>query len=142
MLTQQDKIALFIEIHRAIEDAAGRTAAALRAGAVDLAYPPNAGLSLAEQLALQSLTVSHDLESALRKVLADAASSPMFQLFALLDGVGAPEEYDDEWLGLVLSKPRGDEEQGEMLHDEFFGTYWDWRERRPDPGWRLDTYDG
>ena len=142
MLTQREKEALFIEIHRAIEDAAARTAAALRAGAVDLAYPPNAGLSPAEQAALQSLKVTRDLESALRKVLADAASTPLFQFFTLLDGVGGPREYDGEWLGLVLSKPGGDEEQGEMLHDEFFDSYWQWRARRPDPGWKLDTYEG
>jgi hypothetical protein len=24
----------------------------------------------------------------------------------------------------------------------FFDTYWTWREHRPDPGWRLDTYTG
>ena len=119
-----------------------RTAAALRAGAVDLSYPPNAGLSPAEQAALESLDVMPDLESALRKVIADASSAPLFRLFALLDGVGDPEEYDDLWSGLVLRKPGEDEEQSEMLHDQFFESYWEWRNRRPDPGWNLDTYEG
>ena len=142
MLTQRDKESLFIEVHRAIEAAATRTAAALRTGALELTYPPNAGLSPAEQAALESLHITPDSESALRKVVADAASAPLFQLFALLDGVGDPGGYDDVWLGLVLSKPGEDEEGGEMLHDEFFDSYWWWRERRPDPGWKLDVYEG
>ena len=29
-----------------------------------------------------------------------------------------------------------------MSHDQFFESYWEWRERRPDPGWKLDTYEG
>jgi hypothetical protein len=28
------------------------------------------------------------------------------------------------------------------LHDGFYESYWAWRRRRPNPGWRLDTYDG
>jgi hypothetical protein len=142
MISQREKDALFIEIHRAIEDAATRTAAALRAGTMDLSYPPNAGLSAAERAALESLSVTPDLETALRKVIADASSVPLFRLFTLLDGVGDPEGYGDLWLGLVLSRPGEDEEPGEMLHDEFFESYWEWRKRRPDPGWKLDAYEG
>lgn len=141
MIKRREKEALFIEIHRAIEDAASRTAAALRTGGVDLSYPPNAGFSPAEQSALESLNVTPDLESAFIKIIADAASSSLFRLFCLLDGVGDPEGYDGVWLGLSLSQPSEDEEQGDMLHDDLFESYWKWRVVRPDPGWKLDVYE-
>ncbi|HYG83059.1 MAG TPA: hypothetical protein VD861_21865 [Pyrinomonadaceae bacterium] len=141
MMTEQEKEALLIEVHRYIEDAATRTAAALRAGSVGILYPPNGGLTDAEQAALASLTVTPDLESALRKVIADAASIPLFHFFCLLDGVGTPQEYDGGWIGLALSRPNEDEDQGDFLHDEFNDTYWTWRKVRPDPGWKLDTYE-
>lgn len=141
MMTEQEKEALFIEVHRYIEDAATSTAAALRAGRVGILYPPNGGLTDAEQAALESLKVTPDLESALRKVIADAASSPLFHLFCLLDGVGTPHQHGEEWVGLALSRMTEDEEPSNFLHDEFNDTYWTWRAVRPDPGWKLDTYE-
>jgi hypothetical protein len=27
---------------------------------------------------------------------------------------------------------------GEFLHDDFFESYWDWREKRKNKDWRLD----
>ena len=29
-----------------------------------------------------------------------------------------------------------------LIHDVFYDTYWLWRDRRPDPGWALDTFEG
>jgi hypothetical protein len=142
-MTEQEKEALFIEVHRAIEEAAASTAAALRNQDIGLSYPPNAGLSPAEQQALASLPATPDAESALRKVIADAAAAPLFRLFSLLDGVGDPTDYEGLWLGLSLKTPSEQDQEPEiMLHDEFFESYWMWREKRPDPGWRLDDYDG
>lgn len=28
-----------------------------------------------------------------------------------------------------------------MLHDDFYETYWDWKEKRINPGWKLDLLD-
>ncbi|HYF39826.1 MAG TPA: hypothetical protein VD930_09070 [Gemmatimonadales bacterium] len=143
MISEQEKAALFTEVHRAIEEAAASAAAAVRSQEVQLSYPPNAGFSPAEQRALASFPAAPEAESALRKIIADAASVPLFRLFCLFDAVGAPEDYEDVWLGLSLNTPDDDDEEPDtMLHDEFFDSYWKWRERRPDPGWKLDTYQG
>lgn len=142
MLTPQERIAFFNEIHKGIEHIAAKTARELRAGIIELAYPPNAGLSESEQTEITSFPINDDLESALRKIVANAASAPLFDLFCLLDGVADPEAYEGEWVGFELMKPSDDEEQAEMLHDAFFETYWGWRDRRPDRGWKLDVYEG
>src|SRR5205823_11394396 len=134
MLTEYQRKALFLEIHRAIESnatyVAGKLSAAQPPG---LCYPPNGGFTDAEQRALRQLPAGKDLESALRKVIASAAYGPLFRLFCLLDGVGDPQDYDGVWLGAVIEPVPDDDEEPEeeqpMLHDALCETYWDWREK-------------
>jgi hypothetical protein len=128
---------LLHEVHRSIEAAAHDAARELKTHSVDLAYPPNAGLTSGEQEALNLLTFDPMTESGVRKVIANAAMRPIFHLFALFDGVADPEGVDD-WLGVVLRSARESDDNDSMLHDEFFDSYWEWRDVRPDPGWRLD----
>jgi len=130
-----DRHALFHELHRTIEESASVTAEQLIRGSCDLTYPPNCGLSADETVALQSLPGTPALDSALRKVIADAAAYPMFHLLSLVDGVADPPSIGD--LG-------GDDQTAKdlLLHDGFYESYWAWRRRRPDPGWQLDTYTG
>jgi hypothetical protein len=131
MLEEVSRHAMFQEIHRTIEESATRTAHALLVGYPDLTYPPNAGLLPDEIAALKSIPKSASMESALRKLFADAASHPVFHLMCLADGVAdAPEFNGTE-----------DRDDSLMLHDAFFESYWAWRKRRPDPGWKLDTYE-
>ena len=144
MISEQQKLALFLDIHRAIEEAASEALAqAASPTEFSIAYPPNGGLSEEEMFVLGNLPFSPVLESALRKIIADAASYPIFRLFSLLDGVSDPYEYKEFWPGLTLS-PSDEEEVTEdsLLHDDFFGTYWNWRRVRTDPGWKLDNLEG
>jgi hypothetical protein len=97
-----------------------------------LAYPPTAeGRFTDDELAaLANLRLSPDARSALRKLVRDAASQPLFHLFALLDAVGDPELCpQDEWLPVTLSV-RADDSHQEMMHDEFFESFHRYQELR------------
>jgi hypothetical protein len=119
--------ALFFEIHRSIEEAAKACVAdILSPDESTLTYPPNGTLTEAERAALRTLTVSPDARAALEKLTADACSYPLFHLFAVMDGVADPATDVGEWLGVTLeSRQEGEED---MLHDEFFESYWDYRD--------------
>jgi hypothetical protein len=134
--------ALFIEVHRAIEDSARyATNPLVPDGKLPrLTYPPNGGLSDEEREALAGLASRPEVVSGLRKLIADAIASPMFTFLNLLDGTGDPLHLTaDDWPGFELIETETGEQ---MLHEHFFESYWAWRARRPDPGWRLDNYDG
>ena len=95
-------------------------------------YPPaesgDGPLTSAETEALVRLKLSPEARSGLEKLIADAASAAFFRFFCLLDAVGDPElEAVDEWYGAVLAKPSDNEDRA-MLHDEFFESYWRYRE--------------
>ena len=134
MLEDISRHALFHEMHRTIEEAATGALTRLMQGIPELTYPPNNGFLADELEALESLPRSPALERALRKIVANAAAYPLFHLMCLADGVADPPA-----LGDMVD---GDAVDDDMLHDQFYETYWAWRRRRPDPGWLLDTYDG
>lgn len=133
MLDNIDRHALFHEIHRAIEESATATVRQLMSGSPELSYPPNHGLSPDEIAALGSIKNTPEMQHALRKLIADAAAHPIFHLFSLAEGVVDPPTLED-----VQDRERTAAEI--MLHDGFYDSYWAWRRRRPDVGWRLDTY--
>lgn len=140
MLSDGRREALLIEVHRTIEEAATQAAEVI-AGVQPIAavgYPPNGGLSEAEASLVRSGGRGAEAVPALRKIVAEAASAPIFRLFTLIDGVGDPEDWDGEWSPIELREASDDEDQP-MLHDELFESYWAWVERRGDPGWRLDS---
>ena len=132
--------AILIECHKAIEESASIAASKLvnQSCTHDLIYPPNAGLSESELRALESLKNTPELESALRKIIANAAAIPLFSLFSCIDGVADPSTYGKDWFGLRLSQPV-DDESDEMLHDSFFEMYWRWQKIRNGTGWKLDN---
>lgn len=134
MLEDIDRHALFHEMHRSIEESATAVVAQLIDGAPDMTYPPNCGLLPDEVAALASIPKTPALERALRKLVADAAAYPLFHLLSLADGVVDPPQLSD-----VEDRDRMSVEIA--LHDGFFESYWAWRRRRPDPGWKLDTYE-
>ena len=139
MLTDKQRTALLVELHRSIEGAATEFVASLHGGdEPGVTYPPNGELTGEEVAALQGVPQDVATTSGLRKLAADAAAKPLWTLFALLDGVGDPEVHDEELgpLELVAS------EDGENFHETWLDEYWTWRKLRPDPGWKLDTYEG
>jgi hypothetical protein len=114
--------ALFGELHRSIEEAASDCVArAVTAEESSLGYPPGAELTDAERAALRTLALSPDARSALEKLVADACSWPVFHLFSLMDGVADPQADVGEWLGVTLESKQEDDD--EMLHDEFLESY-------------------
>ena len=140
-LTEKQRTALLTDLHREIESVATR-AVRVMAGTretPDLAYPPNGGLTPVESAALASIPGNPALESALRKMVADAAAGAVFHLFCLIDGVADPINYEGTWMPLPVGK--GKDADGGMLHDQFVDSYWHWRKQRPDPGWLLDNYE-
>lgn len=128
-ITDSRRTILLIELHRAIEDAATKTARALANGTAGdgLAYPPNERLSREEAASLKQLSVDAVTERALAKAIADSTASAVFTLFLLMDAVADPEApFDgDVWLGAQLAEP--DEDDHPMMHDAFFDTYRDYR---------------
>jgi hypothetical protein len=141
-LTEAQRLALFLELHRSMEEAATEAAGSLVGLELpELHYPPNHGFTPAEAAALERIGSGGDLESALRKVIASAAYRPLIDLFRLIDGVMDPHDYAGAWPCFRL-EPGAEDEQEEppFFYYELPETYWAWRERRPDPGWRLDTW--
>ncbi|ODS38265.1 MAG: hypothetical protein A7316_08435 [Candidatus Altiarchaeales archaeon WOR_SM1_86-2] len=141
-LSEKNKNILMIELNRIIEETAERTARSVIDGTIieGMAYPPNNGFTETEKKALLKIQSIENIESTLRKILADAASYPLFGLFCLIDGVSDPET--ENWDGITLVD-RGDKivESEFMLHDELYETYWDWRKIRKNKGWKLDILD-
>ncbi|WP_417367508.1 hypothetical protein [Flavobacterium beibuense] len=93
----------------------------------ELSYPPGSELTEEEKEELKKLNRNAVLKSALQKITANNAAEVVFSIFSLLDGVTDPE---GEWTGLKLEDINEDEEEhsGEMLHDMFYDSYWDWKE--------------
>jgi hypothetical protein len=135
LLDDIDRNTLFHEMHRTIEEAATTAARELMTGAAEVAYPPNGGLLPDEIAALASIPRTPELESAPRKMLADAAAYPLFHLLCLADGVADPPELGPDFTA-------DEAPAGLPLHDGLYESYWAWRRRRPDPGWRLDNFEG
>ena len=139
MLGERVRLALMIEMHRAIAESASHVISALeRADAeAKVHYPPNAELSTHEREALRGLNLNPFALSAIKKLVRDAAAYPTFHLFTLLDGVGDPPRlndgetlYEGVWKGLSLVPKEGGSQP--MLHDEFYDTYRTFDRSRPD----------
>jgi hypothetical protein len=113
--------AMFRELHGAIRETAEVTVRQLRDKTPELNYPPNATLTADERAALAALASSPAACSGLTKLIANAASYPLFHLFSLIDGVTDPANAPG-WRGLHLAE--GTREPEPMLHDELYESYW------------------
>ena len=143
-MNEKQRATLLIELHREIEAAADTLASTLSAShsTSEPTYPPNGGLTGSEHAALASLALGAHGMSAVRKLAADAIATTVFSFFNLLDGTADPVGYGDFWPGFEIVERREEHEAGEMfLHDAFMESYWAWREKRADPGWKLDIFD-
>lgn len=133
MISSAAKRAVLVDLHRAIDEAADSAMAIIGSRGVEPTYPPGIELSEGEIVALSNLKLPEDAKTALRKVLVDTASRPLFQWFAVVDGVadpvGLPAD-EEPWLGLELSAKEDDTEEDTVWHDEFFETYWAFHDNR------------
>jgi hypothetical protein len=131
-MTREDiQRAIFLEMHKEIGDAVAIGLQWLGSSqqGTDVPYPPGECLTAEEKLALENLKLSPVAQSALAKIMTDTASAPLFHLFSLMDGVSDPESGDFEfWPGLdFVEKNVEPNDEEVMLHDEFYGSYWDYK---------------
>jgi len=130
MLDEKTLGTLMVEIHRAIKDATSRAVTLIgdrKISEADISYPPGAKLEPHEVVALHSLRCSEAARSAIEKVVADACAAAFFDTFCLMDAVGDPEMTSVRtWLGVDLTSGISDDPSFEMLHDQFFETYWEY----------------
>lgn len=102
-------------------------------------YPPNGNLTKKEVKALEELKGKEDLTSALRKILASATADVFFDIFNVIDGTADPDPDIGNWTEvMIVDKPEDLDEHADFLHDAFYDTYWDWKEKREDITWSLD----
>ena len=133
-----------ISLHKEIEEHAHHTANHILHGRLDelTQYPPNGGFTDAEKEALARIKGDEVLRDALRKAFAANTAEVFFTFFNVLDGTGDPDPGTGNWTEVKLVDFTEDMvEDGEMLHDHFFQTYWSWRKRRK-ADWKLDLHDG
>jgi hypothetical protein len=141
-LSPANKTTLFIHLHKSIEEAATETANHIIQGRYNdlINYPPNGGLTENEIRSLEELRGKEDLKSALRKILASTTADVFFDIFNIIDGTVDPDPASHQWTELMLvDKPADFDDQAEFLHDDFFSTYWDWKEKRKNTNWSLDN---
>ena len=138
-LSEANRRTFLVAVNQSVEEyAVGCADELLRGQLEEPNYPPNGGFTAQEAQALTLLQGNEALHSALRKVLASCAAGVVFDLLNHIDGTSDPKQ--GEWAGVILvDRPRGDKEDREFFHDDFFDAYWDWREIRPDKTWCLDT---
>jgi len=141
-LTEKTRDILMVELNKIVEDVAVTSTNNLRKGSkIDpLGYPPNSGFSAEELETISKISALPHAESALRKILADAASASIFHFLNIIDATGDPDT--DEWHGVDLVESVESDDHYEFLHDAFTEAYWSWRKKRPQKKWKLDTYDG
>ncbi|MEP0264289.1 hypothetical protein [Dokdonia sp.] len=133
-------MSLLISIHQLIEENASHTANDLENKRIQrlINYPPNGGLTESEKTELSKLTINPTLKSALRKILASNTADCFFSLLNIIDGTADPTVEYGEWSEVMLVDHEEEHDMESMLHDDFYGTYWDWKEERTHPGWELD----
>lgn len=139
-LGDANKQAMLLHLHRSIEDAANHTVEMIvNRETIEVTYPPNGGLNTAEQAAVCAIEQGDVMRSALRKIIADAAASVVFDLFNVIDGTTDPEPESVAWSSIMIVDRADDEDSADFLHDEFFASYWDWKPLRSTKNPPLDN---
>ncbi|MCC8358910.1 hypothetical protein [Salinimicrobium sediminilitoris] len=131
MLSEHNRNTLMLFLQQKIEEKAENIVDQLEKGEMtdSLTYPPNGGLTEEENLSLQNLKNDPTFKSALRKILADNSAGVLFELLNIIDGTTDPDEELGEWTEISLvDKTDEIAENAEMLHDELYSKYWDWKE--------------
>lgn len=141
-MTREEMKRLLVAVHQSIEESADSLAEKIAKGdSPTITYPPNGGLSADERDALKTLTGGPSVQTGLRKLIADAAASVVFDLFNYVDGTADPPG-EDYWGTFHIGTMTKEEARAQVfLHDAFYETYWEWRNSRANKGWYLDTLD-
>jgi hypothetical protein len=143
-LSEENRKTLLLSVHKGIEESADEAATMILQGRLSqlINYPPNGGFVEQEKIALMQLKGDENLKSALRKVIASSVATAFFDFFNLLDGTADPDSEVGHWREVLLvDKPEDFDQYHEFLHDEFYETYWEWKEKRKNKNWSLDLHD-
>lgn len=142
-LSEENRMSLLVSIHQLIEEQANFTVNDIENKRINqlINYPPNGGLTESEKNELSKLILNTDLKSALRKVLASNTADVFFSFLNIIDGTIDPTVEYGEWGEVMLVDFNEENEIESMLHDDFYESYWDWKEKRTNPGWKLDLMD-
>lgn len=141
-LSQNNRAALMIALHKLIEDSSEKVVGELFFGDVtaNIFYPPNGGLSDVEREAGRAIATGMKnipgAEMFLRKLLANNSAEILFTLFNWIDGT---EDLGGSWTGVDLIDTS--DEDKEMLHDVLLESYWEWKKVRSKKNWSLDTLE-
>ena len=94
---------------------------------LNVAYPPGIEPETRLRNAFSSINLNTDQKEALRFAIADLNAQVLFDLFSKIDGVTDPDCWPDNkiWSGMSLVE-KNDSSDSEMLHDEFFSSYWNY----------------
>jgi len=144
-ISENNERALMVQVNSDIEEAAQGAVQSLLDDSFQskMSYPPNHGFTTDELAALRTLKTIPNLEPALRKIIAEAASFPVFRVFEYIDGVA--DLNDDSWRGVCLiDRPHEDDDadvDDTSYHDKVSAYYWDWRKMRPTREWKLDVLE-
>ena len=130
-LSEENRRILLVNIHDLIAEYANITANDIQCERIDqlINYPSNGGLTEIEKKELEKLTGNETLKSALRKILASNSADVIFSVLNIIDGTADPEIDSADWGEVMLVDFSEEYEDTEMLHDEFFSTYWDWKKK-------------
>ena len=76
------------------------------------------------------------------KLCNSGKSLKLFELLNIIDGTSEPDENIGKWTEIsIVDKTDEIAENAEMLHDELYSKYWDWKKIRPNKSWKLDNYE-
>ena len=140
-LSEENKSILLVSIHKSIEESANTNASHLFHGRLSklINYPSNGGFTPAELIALDEIKGKETLKSALRKIMANSTADVFFEFFNVVDGTADPDPSNSKWSEvMIVNKPSDLDEDREFWHDDFYGSYWDWKEKRKNSNWSLD----
>lgn len=132
-LSEQNRTTLLVHLHKVIEEIADVQANKILQGRSEqlIDYPQNGGLTGEEQQELKKLQGNEIMRDALRKVLASNSASVFFDFFNIVDGTGDPDPETGKWSEIMLiDMPKDFDGHIEFLHDHFYDTYWNWKEKR------------
>ena len=134
---------MFVNLHKLIEEYANHMANHIQHGRSGelINYPPNGGLTDLEKNEISKIGGNEVLKGALRKILASNTADVLFSFFNYLDGTADPDFRSEKWTEVMLVDYSEENEIVDMLHDEFYSTYWEWKKKRINTNWKLDLLE-
>jgi hypothetical protein len=128
-LSDHNNKTLMLALHQKIEEHADYIAKKLHDSDLSdlLTYPPGSEMTKDELLSLKALSNDKNIKSGIKKILADNAAGIIFELLNYIDGTSDPDKNLGKWSEVSFVDKSDDiNPPHEMLHDNFFETYWDW----------------